>query len=110
MNIYWISSFVAGTEFNVVDEDSEDEVGIEFESDMFDIGSEYVDRYACAERGDHLPIAHALRLPETSKKNQIYGLCPYASLRSFGRPKIWKYTEGKKKKERKRRKNKATLI
>ena len=64
LNISWISSFVAGTTFNVVDEDSEDEVGIEFESNIIDIGSEYVDRYAYAEGGAHLPIVYALRLPE----------------------------------------------
>ena len=51
----------------------------------------------CAEGGAHLPIAHALRLPEPTKTNKSEGACSSASLRSFGRPQIWKYVHGKRK-------------
>ena len=36
---------IFGTKFNVIDKDSEDGVGVKFESDKFDIGGEYVDRF-----------------------------------------------------------------
>ena len=38
----------------------------------------------------HTPSARA------NQKKQIWGLCPSASLRSFGRSQIWKYVEERK--------------
>ena len=55
--------------------------------------------YACAEGGAHLPIAHALHLPDPTNKPKSKDV----SLRfaaSFGRPQILKYVEGKRKEER----------
>ena len=68
---------------------------------MFDIGSEYVDRYACAERGDHLPIAHALRLPEPTKKNKSTGCVPTLLSGPLAGRRF-----GSTRKERKRKKEK----
>ena len=62
--------------------------------------------YACAEGSDHLPIAHALRLPEPTNKKTSSGCVP--PLRSgplaaltFGRRKV----SGRKKKKKERKNN-----
>ena len=38
-----------------------------------------ISKYACAEGGAHLPIAHALCLPEPTKKNKSEGVPPLRS-------------------------------
>ena len=50
---------------------------------------------------DACSLTHSARTPpaRTNQETQIWGLCPSASFRSFGRPQIWKYVHGKKKKK-----------
>ena len=51
-----------------------------------------------------MQLTHSARTlsARDNQQIQIWELCPSASLLSYGRPQIWKYVEGKKKKEEER--------
>ena len=55
----------------------------------------------CAPRGG-CSLTHSARTPpaRANQKKSFEGGCPSASLQSFGRPQIWKYVEGEKKKKK----------